>query len=230
MPLPEVPARIESSLSEKSLLAPARPPRAMWVALATIIFLDQLTKTLVAASMDLYQSIPILGDLLRLTYIRNPGGAFGLRWGHVAVYYVSAGLVISWIAWHLWHDGHRNRLSMWALVLILAGAIGNLIDRVLHGEVIDFIDAEFFNLRVPAFDIGVFQHPGLDMERWPTFNIADSAVTVGVILLLLSLFWDPALTRESATSPPEAMSLSTLSPADEETAPSPHEQHDSHTS
>lgn len=165
----------------------------MWLLLLVVVILDQLTKFLVVSSMVLHESIPILGDFLRLTYIRNPGGAFGLRWGHVAVYYVAAGLVIVWIVWHIWRDGHTRRLSMWALALILSGAVGNLIDRIMLGEVVDFIDCEFIDLAVPAFNIGILNHPGLEMDRWPTFNIADSAVTVGVVALLISLFKDPVL-------------------------------------
>jgi signal peptidase II len=165
----------------------------MWLLLLLVVVSDQLTKFLVVSTMDLYDSVPVLGDFLRFTYIRNPGGAFGLRWGHVAVYYVAAGIVIVWIVWQILREGHTRRLSMWALALILSGAIGNLIDRVLLGEVIDFIDCEFFDIAVPAFNLGILSHPGLEMDSWPTFNIADSAVTVGVIALLFSLFRDPVL-------------------------------------
>lgn len=165
----------------------------MWLLFLVVVICDQVTKFLVVSSMDLYESIPVIGDFLRFTYIRNPGGAFGLRWGHVSVYYVAAGMVVIWILWHIWREGHTRRLSMWALTLILSGAIGNLIDRVLQGEVVDFIDCEFFDLTVPAFNIGILHHPGLEMDRWPTFNIADSAVTVGVVALLFSLFRDPVL-------------------------------------
>jgi signal peptidase II len=165
----------------------------MWLLFLILVVCDQVTKFLVVSSMDLYESIPVIGDFLRFTYIRNPGGAFGLRWGHVSVYYLAASLVVVWILWHIWREGHTRRLSMWALTLILSGAIGNLIDRVLQGEVVDFIDCEFFDLTVPAFNIGILHHPGLEMDRWPTFNIADSAVTVGVVALLISLFRDPVL-------------------------------------
>ncbi len=165
----------------------------MWLLLLFVVVLDQLTKFLVVSSMDLYESIPVLGDFLRFTYIRNPGGAFGLRWGHVAVYYVAAGIVIVWIVWQILKEGHTRRMSIWALALILSGALGNLIDRVLLGEVVDFIDCEFFDIAVPAFNIGILNHPGLEMDRWPTFNIADSAVTVGVVVLLISLIRDPVL-------------------------------------
>lgn len=175
----------------------------MWLLLLVIVVLDQLTKFLVVSSMELYESIPVIGEILRFTYIRNPGGAFGLRWGHVAVYYIAAGAVIVWIVWHIWRDGHTRRLSMWALALILSGAIGNLIDRVLQGEVVDFIDCEFFDITVPGFDIGILHHPGITMDRWPTFNIADSAVTVGVVALLISLVRDPVLFGRGDATPAE---------------------------
>ena len=195
----------------------------MWIAILAIILLDQLTKYLVLTSMDLYQSIPVFGDALRLTYIRNAGGAFGLRWGHVAVYYVSAAIVVGWIGWHLWRDGYTRRLSLWSLVLILGGAIGNLIDRLMHGEVIDFIDAEFFDLRVPAFDIGILHHPGLNLDRWPTFNVADSAVTIGVTLLVISLFWDPVVGHVGSSIPADVEP--NTSPTAAENGATPVDQH-----
>ena len=169
------------------------------ILLTTLVLLDQLTKWLVDSRFTLYESISVFGDWLRFTYIRNPGGAFGVRWGHEAVYYGAATLVILWIIWHLFHEGRTRRLSSLALVLILSGAVGNLIDRVLRGEVIDFIDAEFFDLTIPSFDIWLLHHPGYAMDRWPTFNIADSAVTIGVCCLLVSLWWDPLLVCRRGT-------------------------------
>jgi signal peptidase II len=146
--------------------------------------------------------VQVFGDWFRLTYILNPGGAFGVRWGHQGFYFAAALLVIAWIGWHLWSHGTARRLSNWALALILGGAIGNLIDRVILGQVIDFIDVEFPNMRIPAFDFGLLRHPGVFMDRWPTFNIADSAVTVGVIILVITLFYDPVLQRRSAPAAP----------------------------
>lgn len=212
-----------NTLSDTSTHPTATHPlRGMWLLLLLVVVLDQLTKYLVVSSMDLYESIPIIGDALRFTYIRNPGGAFGLRWGHVAVYYVAAGLVIVWIAWQLIRDGHTRRLSVWALALILSGALGNLIDRVLQGEVVDFIDCEFFDIVVPAFNIGILNHPGLEMDRWPTFNIADSAVTLGVVALLVSLFRDPVLFGSTDTLAITADSTTTEVPDKDPVTP-PHQ-------
>ncbi|MEW5701560.1 MAG: signal peptidase II [Candidatus Zixiibacteriota bacterium] len=186
--------------------------RALWITAIAVVVADQITKWLVMTTMDLYQSVPIIGDALRLTYIRNSGGAFGLRWGHSAVYYVSAALIIGWIIHHVWRHGVSRRLSAWALSLILGGAIGNLIDRVMRGEVIDFLDAEFFDLRIPSFNLGILHHPGYNLDRWPTFNVADSAVTIGVLALMFSLWRDPVLYGKapipSATESPAQGELS----------------------
>ncbi len=169
--------------------------RAIWLLPLAVVILDQATKWIVASRMDLHQSIKVIGDWFCLTYILNPGGAFGVQWSNQATYFVAAFVVIGWIGWHLFRDGHEGRLSHWALALILGGAIGNLIDRIVLGQVIDFIDVDFFDMRVPSFDLGFIQHPGYLMDRWPTFNIADSAVTVGVITLLVTLWWDPIFGR-----------------------------------
>lgn len=172
--------------------------RTIWLLPLVIILVDQITKWLIHSRFDLYESVPVVGDFIRLTYIRNPGGAFGLRWGHGAVYFVSAILIIAWITWQLWRQAHTRHLSVWALASILGGAIGNMIDRIVHGEVIDFIDVEFFDMRVSGFDIGILSHPGYVLDRWPVFNVADSAVTVGIVLLLFSLWRDPMLGHRPA--------------------------------
>ena len=183
--------------------SPGRTATVYWIIPALIIILDQATKWIVVGFMELHQSVQVFGDWFRFTYILNPGGAFGVRWGHQGFYFVAALLVIAWIAWHLWRHGTVRRLSMCALALILGGAIGNLIDRILLGQVIDFVDVEFPDMRIPAFDFGFLRHPGLYMDRWPTFNVADSAVTVGVIILVITLFYDPVLgPRRLPPNPP----------------------------
>jgi signal peptidase II len=189
--------------------------RGLWSISFFVLIADQITKWLVLAFLELHESVSVFGDWLRFTSIRNPGGAFGLRWGHDIVYYVSAALIIAWIVWQLKRDGATRRLSMWALALILGGALGNLVDRVLYGEVIDFIDVEFFDMVVPAFDFGVIRHPGYLLDRWPTFNIADSAVTVGICALLFTLWRDPVIGQSGDSEPLPAASSDTNVPVDD---------------
>lgn len=162
-----------------------------------IVFFDQITKVLVKGfsipflgiiweGMDYGQTIPLIGDILRLTYIENPGMAFGIDFGgkiFFGVFSIIASIGIFWYLYTIRPERLRVRLP---LALILGGAFGNLIDRVFYGvlygeapifqgAVVDFIDVIFFN-------INIF---GYQMARWPVFNIADSSVTIGVILLLI---------------------------------------------
>jgi len=135
---------------------------------ALIVAIDQATKALVQTVMLPNQSIPIAGFLLRITYIRNPSAAFGLSLAP-ATFYVIFGVVASVVVgYYIVRLPKRDYWPRIALAMILAGAIGNLIDRLRFGEVTDFIQ------------IGL-------SERlvWPIFNVADMGVSVGVTLLLL---------------------------------------------
>ena len=145
--------------------------------MATII-LDQWSKWIVFRRMALGTSIEVLGRFFRLTYIHNPKAAFGIAlFGggfHLIFSIVALGLLL-FVRYKtpLGQSGARI-----ALTLILGGAIGNLIDRLRMGEVVDFFD----------FSIGRY--------HWPVFNVADIAVTVGVFLLLFSYIRDS--TQQSA--------------------------------
>lgn len=141
----------------------------LFIALCVVI-LDLASKLVVYHTMTLGQGpIPILGDTLRLTYVHNPGAAFSLfrgsRWFFVTV--SSLSIVAVWFL--AMGERHRGRLAQIAFGLILGGALGNLIDRLWLGVVIDFIEM------------------GLGRHRWPVYNVADAGVTVGVVLLGISL-------------------------------------------
>ncbi len=133
-----------------------------------MLVLDILTKRLVVATMSLHEVRRVFGDVARLTYIRNPGAAFGLfpgsRWPLIVISILAVVVVIV-VAWR----PQTRRSTLIPLGLILGGAIGNLIDRVRLGEVVDFIQ------------IGIPPH------YWPVFNAADSAVSIGVVWLAIGL-------------------------------------------
>jgi signal peptidase II len=144
----------------------------LWLTLLAVL-LDQGSKLAVDASMQLYESIPVL-PFFNLTYVHNPGAAFSFlseaggwqRW-----FFSGLALVIS-IGITIWLarlQKHETLLAA-ALSLILGGAIGNLIDRVAYGYVIDFIDVYYQN------------------SHFPAFNIADAAINLGVFLLLAESF------------------------------------------
>ena len=156
--------------------------RFLWI-IPLAVAIDQASKLIVRSSMALHQSEPVLGDFFRLTYIHNPGAAFGLNVGspllHTAFSILALGILV-----YLYRSLAENeRFLRLALCLVLGGAVGNIIDRLYLGEVVDFFDFGFGDL------------------RWPIFNFADSFVTVGVLLLALGYSRrkkDPANAAEEA--------------------------------
>ncbi|HTY07600.1 MAG TPA: signal peptidase II [Candidatus Edwardsbacteria bacterium] len=162
--------------------------RIMLAAVALGVFaLDQATKLLVQSSLALGESRPLLGDLVRLTYIVNPNGLMGMSFGPWSRYLMLplSLLAIAAIIYFYYHWKNPGALSSAAMGLILAGAAGNLLDRFHYGTVIDFIDCDIPDIHVPAFKFLLLHFPGYHLERWYIFNVADSAVLVGVTLLLV---------------------------------------------
>jgi len=152
-----------------------------------ILFLDQVTKTLVAQSLEIGQHIPILAGFFDLTHMRNPGAAFSFlaqapEWFRQPFFLVATGVAIVALLFFILYAQEEGTLLVVAAASILGGAIGNLIDRLLYGEVIDFL---LFYWRDWA---------------WPAFNVADSCITLGVIGLL----W--ASWKQSSATPPERIS------------------------
>jgi signal peptidase II len=139
---------------------------------AASLAIDQATKILVDRTMALYQSIPVIDGLFSITYVRNKGAAFSFlsnfdyrRPFFVAITLVAMVAII--ITFRKLRDDQR--LAAFSLSLIFSGAVGNLIDRVRLGEVIDFLDVYW------------------KTHHWPAFNVADSAICVGVALLALDM-------------------------------------------
>ena len=175
-----------------------------------IVVADQVTKLLVKGisipllGIQIYGmpygfSKPLVGNTVRLTYIENPGMAFGIDVGgklFFSIFSIIASIAIVIYLYRARHDALGFRLS---LSMILGGALGNLIDRVFYGviwgdarvfygRVVDFVDVDFFNFNI-------FGH---QVSRWPVFNVADAAVTIGVILLLF--FHRTAITPEKEST------------------------------
>ena len=134
---------------------------------AVLVLTDQISKTIVRNTMSLYESIPVIPEFFHLTYITNDGMAFGINFPFGI--YVFSGISIiftGFLFWYLWSIKDDEIVLRTGVALILAGAIGNLIDRIFLGEVVDFLD----------FMIGDF--------HWYVFNLADSCVTVGLGFVL----------------------------------------------
>ncbi|HUR70698.1 MAG TPA: signal peptidase II [Candidatus Limnocylindrales bacterium] len=142
---------------------------------AAIVVLDQFTKIIVQRTMELHQSIPIVDGLFNLTYVRNTGAAFGIFAGSAEIFRRPFLILVSILASAFIISLLRRLPSdekglITALTFILGGAIGNLIDRVFYGEVVDFLDFYWRSY------------------HWPAFNIADSFITVGVTIALYCLY------------------------------------------
>jgi signal peptidase II len=127
---------------------------------------DLITKAGIVGWLGPGASVSVIGDFLRITHVRNVGASFGLFPGNVHVLIAVSSLAVLVVV-YLAIRSRRRPWSMLCLGLILGGALGNLYDRLRLGEVIDFVDV------------------GIGSHRWPVFNVADIAVTVGVFLLLI---------------------------------------------
>jgi signal peptidase II len=136
---------------------------------AAVLGLDQLTKVLASANLVPGEPEPVLGQFLRLTLVHNTGAAFGLFPGSRLPFILVSVLAIAVVLYLFARDAYRSLANRVLLGCILGGALGNLLDRIRWGRVVDFIDV------------------GLGSVRWPVFNVADSAVTLGVILLAWNL-------------------------------------------
>lgn len=153
------------------------PSLWLWLGLAAIVILaDQVTKTLIVDQFQLHDSRPVT-DFFSLVRAHNPGAAFSFlagasgwqRW-----FFVALGIVASiFIVWMI-RGNPTQKLFCFAVSMILGGALGNVIDRLIHGYVVDFLQFRFSVLE-PLFRGGYF----------PSFNIADSAITLGAVCLIL---------------------------------------------
>lgn len=178
--------------SGRAPLALRHPARVFWVVWLAVVAADQLSKSIVrvvwsspanqfpldrlvgrfvAPALSPYDSVPIIGDLVRFVFVRNEGAAFGLLPGRQPIFIATSAIVLLVVAAY-WR---RARPTAWPIVigvaLVSAGSLGNLIDRALLGKVTDFFDAAFID--------------------FPVFNVADSAIFVGVVMLIVWLLFGP---------------------------------------
>ncbi len=166
--------RHHATMAERAALIVERthPAAWLWLSLA-VVALDQSTKFVVTRFLELYERVEVL-PVLDFTLLHNTGAAFSIlaeASGWQRGFFVTLGLVVSLalVVW-LWRIPRGERLLPISLALIVGGAVGNVIDRVVHGYVVDFIHAHW------------------GAAYFPAFNIADSAITIGAALLLLDAF------------------------------------------
>jgi len=141
------------------------------------VILDQITKRIVQDKFELHESLVVMEGFFSLTYILNPGAAFGFMADRSETFRAVFFAIVSIIALTILivffrQTAASDTLSLIAISLLFGGAIGNMIDRVRLGEVVDFLD--FY----------------IDQYHWPAFNVADSAITIGVSIMMLHLFFE----------------------------------------
>jgi signal peptidase II len=175
---PATPEGPTGSTAPAAAASAGRPAWALFIGIAlAVVVLDQLSKTWVLANIAPGSSVQLVGEYLRLIHSKNNGALFGLFGSSAPVLAVASVVVISLIVWFHARSG-RNVLISVALGLLLGGAIGNLIDRLRLGYVVDWVDGGIGNIRF-----------------W-TFNVGDAAISVALLLLLASILW-PGLGRPS---------------------------------
>ncbi|OXM17450.1 signal peptidase II [Paenibacillus herberti] len=150
------------------------------VAIAAIL-VDQLAKLIIINRLELYEQIKVIGNFFIITSIRNTGAAFSILEGQQLFFLIITPLVVAGIAWYI----HQQRKSgnTWlftALGLVLGGAIGNFIDRLLYGHVVDFL----------SFNFGSYS--------FAVFNLADTSLTIGVIMIIVDTLLEDRRARKAA--------------------------------
>jgi lipoprotein signal peptidase len=130
-----------------------------------VVIIDRLTKYFLFKNLAEGESVRVIPGLFHITLVLNSGAAFGILKGSSPFFMISAGLVIIFISLYAWRGGCKDLPTLLAMSLLLGGAVGNLIDRITFGYVIDF----------------------LDFRIWPVFNIADAAITIGAFILAIRL-------------------------------------------
>lgn len=151
--------------------------------LGGVVGFDLITKLFIQRQLTLYQQVSIIGDYVRLTYIHNPGAAFGIHLGPYSrfIFLILSMVALGALAGMYWVTPAKDKIRLASIALICGGAVGNLLDRVRSAQgVVDFLDV------------------GIGQLRWPVFNVADVAVTCGAIFLALSLWREEQRVEDSS--------------------------------
>jgi len=167
---------LDSSSQSRELNFKRRKYLKLFIVAGLVMIIDQVTKAMILKTLPLYTSVPVIPEFFSLTHIQNPGAAFGFMANQNSSLYKTALLLITSTAvcalFFLYQKIPRSHpLLATGFALVFGGAIGNLIDRIRFGKVVDFLDFYIENL------------------HWPAFNVADSAITVGMSIILIHLLF-----------------------------------------
>lgn len=156
-----------------------------------IVILDQITKWLILKYLPLYDSIPVIPGFFDIVHVRNTGAAFGMLASSDAgfrepFFYIVALVAVIVLICMLRKLLPQDKLMAWVVALVAGGLVGNLIDRLRFGNVVDFLS---FHWRDAVADWNLFGYVIRFRWEWPSFNVADSAITVAMLLLVLQMLF-----------------------------------------
>ncbi|MGK9043780.1 signal peptidase II [Mammaliicoccus vitulinus] len=137
-----------------------------------LIAIDQFTKLLIVKSLEVGESIKVVSNAIYITSHRNQGAAWGILQGKMWLFYIVTVVVLVILFMFFKNEGYGQPVMQLGLSLLIAGSIGNFIDRLIRGEVVDFIDTYIFSY------------------NFPIFNVADAALTIGVIVLIIVILFE----------------------------------------
>lgn len=146
--------------------------------LIVVAMADQLSKMWAVSGLVEGETYQVIGSFFQLKLIYNEGGAMGTNFGGPAFYLISAIAILIMVFYFIYANRSQKFIAQ-TMALIAGGAVGNIIDRIQSGRVVDFLDFDFF-------DFNMF---GRTIERWWTFNIADAAITIGIIILMFFILF-----------------------------------------
>ncbi len=158
-----------------------------------VVSIDQLTKLWVLDALSDHKSIEIIGRFFMFTLVYNEGGALGTNFGSSTYYLITSLLILIFVFYYIFINRNLRQVA-YPLSFIAGGAIGNIIDRFRIGKVIDFID-------IDIFDINIFDYT---LERWWTFNVADSAISCSIVFLLIYMVFVYPKNESKTISKPSA--------------------------
>ena len=141
------------------------------IIIVLLIISDQISKLYIVNNFKIFESIPIIERYIHITYVQNPGAAFGILQNKQMFFIITTSIVICMLLIYLFKSNNKSMYLLVSLILIVSGGIGNLIDRVRLSYVVDFIDIRLSNI-IPLLK-----------TDWPVFNFADSYIVVGSIIL-----------------------------------------------
>ena len=174
--------------------------RPYFILAIAIALADQISKILIRRFLLPGDSVQVLGDFIKFTFVYNQGGALGIKLGNIIFYSVISFAAAVVIIIYMIKTHSSNKIVTTVLAMVVGGAIGNFIDRIAYGQVVDFIDIDIPDIKTGGF----LFFKEFELNRWYIFNIADIALTVGLVGFIFYLLLKGDKMKKPAANPPSS--------------------------